>query len=466
MSSLLRQLAAPRRLRFKEFEVDLQTGELLKSGKRIPIQRQPFNILAVLLAHAGELVSRGELKDELFADGVNVDFDHSVNRSVSKLRTALGDCIEKPEIIETLPGRGYRFIAPVSANFQSPALSHTADSYRLPMPSRGALPLHSPFYIEREVDAMAQLAIQAEDSVVLLKGARQTGKTSLLARVFARLRAKGDRTAVTDMQKLALESIGDIDAFLRALARSLSESMELDAKVDATWDARRSASSNFERFIRKALSSRGERLVWGIDEADRILVRSYGAEFFALLRAWHNERALDPGSYWHRLTVVIAYATEAHLFITDANQSPFNVGTKFELLDLTCDQILELNARYGHPTGEAGVSELHALLGGHPYLIQRAMFELFTRECSPRELSQIAADEDGPFAEHLRHLLLTLNRRPELLGSVRLMLNSSGTMPTDHFYRLRAFGILTGDGARTAIPRCKLYRDYLCRHLT
>jgi DNA-binding winged helix-turn-helix (wHTH) protein len=469
MSASPKHAIPSRRVRFADFEVDLYTGELYKNGDRVSLQKQPFDVLSLLLKRAGDLVTRGELQQALFADAINVDFEHSVNRSMNKLRIALGDSADNPKLIETLPGRGYRFIGPVIVEGYSKPDSQWAGpfqgSVRIPIPYRGALPVDSPFYIERDVDAKVHLAVQVHDSVVLLKGARQTGKTSLLARVLARVRSHHEHAVITDMQKLAVEARVEIDSFLRALAREFGESLELDVDIEAGWEPRRSASSNFERFVRRVLSVQDRHIVWCIDEADRLFRRPYATEFFSLLRAWHNERALEPDSPWLRLTIVIAYATEAHLFIIDANQSPFNVGTKFELLDFTHEQIMDLNSRYGFPTDEAGASELEALLGGHPHLIQFAFYELLARPCSPTELSRIAADEDGPFAEHLRHLLRTLERCPELLHSLRNILDSSVPMSTDHFYRLRAFGILAGDRARSAVPRCKLYRDFLCRHL-
>src|SRR5205814_9448331 len=107
---------------------------------------------------------------------------------------------------------------------------------------------------------------------------------------------------------------------------------------------------NFRRFMRRAALGRDAgHLVWGLDEIDRLFDHSYAGDLFALFRAWHNERALDPTGPWARLTLAIAYATEAHLFISDLNQSPFNVGTRLELSDFTGQQVTELNRRYGSP---------------------------------------------------------------------------------------------------------------------
>jgi Tol biopolymer transport system component/DNA-binding winged helix-turn-helix (wHTH) protein len=100
-------------LRFSSFELDLRAGELRKNGLRIKLQDQPFQILALLLEKPGELVTREELRERLWPADTFVDFDHSLNSAVKKLRQALSDDPDTPRFIETLPRRGYRFIAPV-----------------------------------------------------------------------------------------------------------------------------------------------------------------------------------------------------------------------------------------------------------------------------------------------------------------------------------------------------------------
>lgn len=99
-------------IRFGVFDVNLKTGELRKSGVRVHLQEQPFAVLAVLLEHAGEIVTREELRQRLWTDEF-VEFDQGLARAINKLRAALGDVAENPRFIETLPKRGYRFIAPV-----------------------------------------------------------------------------------------------------------------------------------------------------------------------------------------------------------------------------------------------------------------------------------------------------------------------------------------------------------------
>jgi eukaryotic-like serine/threonine-protein kinase len=100
--------------RFGSFEADLQEGKLAKSGYRIRLQEQPFRILALLLEHSGELVTREEIRQKLWAHNAFVEFDAALNTAVRKLREALNDSADNPRFLETVPRRGYRFVAPVA----------------------------------------------------------------------------------------------------------------------------------------------------------------------------------------------------------------------------------------------------------------------------------------------------------------------------------------------------------------
>jgi DNA-binding winged helix-turn-helix (wHTH) protein/Tol biopolymer transport system component len=118
-----------RTVRFGEFEADLHAGEVRKAGSRIKLQEQPFRILQILLERPGELVSRDELRSRIWPDESYGDFDHAVNVAVGKLRTALGDSADNPSFIETVPRRGYRFVAPLEgAPAASPKFAATEEA--------------------------------------------------------------------------------------------------------------------------------------------------------------------------------------------------------------------------------------------------------------------------------------------------------------------------------------------------
>ena len=106
--------------RFGVFELDLNAGELRKSGVRLRLQGQPIQVLTLLLERAGDVVTREELREKLWAADTFVDFDHSLNTAINKVREALGDSASSPRFVETLARRGYRFIAPVQGPVQAP----------------------------------------------------------------------------------------------------------------------------------------------------------------------------------------------------------------------------------------------------------------------------------------------------------------------------------------------------------
>jgi DNA-binding winged helix-turn-helix (wHTH) protein len=112
----------PRILRFESFELDVRLRELRTGAKRIRLQDQPFEILRLMLARPGDVVTRDELRQRLWPEGTFVDFEHSLNAAVKRLRAVLGDDAENPRFVETLPRRGYRFIARI----ESPEASSAA----------------------------------------------------------------------------------------------------------------------------------------------------------------------------------------------------------------------------------------------------------------------------------------------------------------------------------------------------
>lgn len=124
--------------RFGVFELDLGTGELRKSGVRLRLQGQPIQVLTLLLKRAGDVVTREELRQKLWASDTFVDFDHSLNTAINKVREALGDSASSPRFVETLARRGYRFIAPVQVPADAPPANGTGTE------RAGTAPLQSP----------------------------------------------------------------------------------------------------------------------------------------------------------------------------------------------------------------------------------------------------------------------------------------------------------------------------------
>jgi cholera toxin transcriptional activator len=132
-----------RLLRFGVFEVDLAAGELRKNGARIRLQEQPFQVLAALLENAGQVVTRDDLRQKIWPADTFVDFDHSLNTAINKIREALGDSASSPRFVETLARRGYRFIAPVDSG----AAPSNATSDAAATPLAGETALHPELHV-------------------------------------------------------------------------------------------------------------------------------------------------------------------------------------------------------------------------------------------------------------------------------------------------------------------------------
>src|SRR5262245_3518467 len=334
-------------------------------------------------------------------------------------------------------------------------------------PVGGAVPLDSGFYIVRPADDEFRAAIARQDSIVLVKGARQVGKTSLLARGLQQARKAGAKVVLTDFQNLSAAYLESIEKLMLVLAKSFADQLDLDVYPNQIWDADLSPGINLERYLRRGvLQQTAAPIVWGLDEVDRLFTCDFGSEVFGLFRSWHNKRALDPEGPWQRLTLAIVYATEAHLFITDLNQSPFNVGTRLALEDFSFEQVAELNRRYGSPLGDqAEVARYYRLVGGHPYLVRRGLYEMAAHEIKLAALEAQADHDDGPFSDHLRRLVVSLTQDGSLCEVVRRVLKGSSSVATESFYRLRSAGLMAGDSERDVRLRCQLYNTYLEKHL-
>ena len=134
------------RYKFGLYEADFSSGELFREGRKLRMQEQPFQVLIALLERPGEVVTREDLRQRLWPSDTFVDFDHSLNTAINKLRDALGDGAANPRFIETLPRRGYRFIAPVQAVSPGLAASDAASALPQanPQPTGAELPQAHP----------------------------------------------------------------------------------------------------------------------------------------------------------------------------------------------------------------------------------------------------------------------------------------------------------------------------------
>src|SRR5580704_1931066 len=186
-------------VRFEDFEFDFGSGELLEHGRKVKVQGQPLQILAVLLESSGEVVTRDELRNNLWSGDTFVDFEHSLNAAVKRLRQALHDSAENPRLVETIARRGYRFIgdiavedAPIATTEPSTSDFLTADDHQQPeVAKETAVVKHRPRGIAWKISGLA-LVVALSILVVWIVHA-----------------SKGPSPTIRSMAVLPLESLSD-----------------------------------------------------------------------------------------------------------------------------------------------------------------------------------------------------------------------------------------------------------------
>lgn len=337
------------------------------------------------------------------------------------------------------------------------------EASRLEAPG-GTVRLGSKFYIEREADRILKKHILRLGTTIRVKGSRQTGKSSLLVR---------GKQFATDHQRDVLyihfrelddKLWQDLNTFFRRLADIIAYELKTE-NPDRCWERPFGPKMKLGDFLEECVLARATRpIAFIVDEVDQLFGSPCQDEFFSLLRVWHNKRAED--KLWDKLNLVLAYATEAHLFVKDMNQSPFNVGLLIEMTDFDRAQIREMNGRHGGLVSqEQDLQRLIDLVGGHPYLLHLAFYTLATNRSTVDDLLAVALDEDGPFGSHLRGCLRHLRRQPELVEAMKDVIQHHACYDAGAFYRLRTAGLIVGHERRQARPRCGLYEQYLERHL-
>ncbi len=242
--------ASPR-IHFGIFEVDLRSGELFRQGAKVKLQNQPFQLLAVLLDRPGEVVSREELRKRLWPRDTFVDFDHGLNKAINGLRTALRDQPKKPRFIETLPQRGYRFIAPVEpagVNSSNAATLHDGIPTQqasgisslavLPLENHSGDPAQEYF-----CDGMTEELISAIATTTSL---RVISRTSVM-------RYKGARKSLP-----AIARELHVDAVVEGSVMRSEQKVRITAQLIHALDDRHLWSGRYERELREVLPLQAE----------------------------------------------------------------------------------------------------------------------------------------------------------------------------------------------------------------
>jgi DNA-binding CsgD family transcriptional regulator len=322
----------------------------------------------------------------------------------------------------------------------------------------GTMSTQSAFYIERASDRIVMETIQWPGVTITIKGPRQMGKSSLLIRAREQATKTGKKVALLDFQLFDRPALTNPDLFFQQFCDWLSDELEMESRVNTYWKMALGNTQRTTRYVQRYLLTELNRpLVLAMDEVDRIFDAPFRSDFFSMLRSWHNSRQTN--YLWERCDLVLVTSTEPYQLIEDLNQSPFNVGEVVELVDFNHTQVAELNRRYNNPLIPEEVDKLLGLLGGHPYLVRRALYLIATERITAPALFAEAADERGPFGDHLRNHLSRLYEREELVAGMKQVLHKQQCQDARVYFRLRGAGLVKREG-RSVIPRCKLYADF------
>ncbi|MDM8558851.1 AAA-like domain-containing protein [Candidatus Parabeggiatoa sp. HSG14] len=331
----------------------------------------------------------------------------------------------------------------------------------------GTVPLNSPFYVERPpIESACYENIGFSDALIRVKAPRQMGKSSLLVRILDQSKLQSRRIVYLSFQEADNEIFSSLDRFLYWFCGSVTEQLGLPDKLDKNWQGVLGSKSKCNNYFEKYLLNEiAKPLVLGLDEVDMIFEHeAIAADFFSLLRVWHEKGKNEEP--WKRLRMVITHSQEVYVPL-DMKQSPFNVGIAVDLPEFTQEQVQDLARRYKQALTDEQIEQLVKLVGGHPYLLQVALYQIAHKRYTLKKLLKVAPYEDGPYSEHLRRHRLNLEKHVELANEAKRVMSADNPLPAsevNEIFRLRSMGLVKVKDDEV-MPLCDLYRQYFNKRL-
>ena len=321
--------------------------------------------------------------------------------------------------------------------------------------------LDSAFYVERPpIESDCYKTIEKPGALIRVKAPRQMGKTSLMARILHHGTERGYQAVSVYFQQADGAVFADLDQFLQWFCSSITYELNLPDKLADYWQGVLGSNSKcknyFQRYLLAEISS---PLVLGLDEVDLIFQYPVIArDFLGLLRSWHERAKNEP--IWKKLRLVIVHSKEVYIPM-DINQSPFNVGLAIELPELNLSQVQDLVQRHALNWAGQEVERLMQMVGGHPYLVRVALYQIALGRMTLEQLLRIAPTEEGLYSDHLRRHLLNLEENEELLAATKEVVKKNDPVRIDagKAFKLRSMGLVKFAG-NDVQPLCELYRQY------
>lgn len=333
----------------------------------------------------------------------------------------------------------------------------------------GSVPLSSGLYIERPpIEADCYREIVQPGALIRIKAPRQMGKTSLMARILNYAKEQGYQAIPLSFQRADNRLFTDLDQFLRWFCEQIGRRLKRLNQLEDYWKgygSKDKCNAYLEECILEEIDS---PIVLGLDEVDLVFPhQEVMDDFSGLLRSWYEVARYGDSSsdLWAKLRLVVVHSTEAYI-PQNINQSPFNVGMNVELPEFNRIQVQHLAQRYELTWSGQQVEQLVTLVGGHPYLVRKALYHLRRQDVTLAQLISEAPTEAGIYIDHLRRHLLNLQQYPELAEALRqvVMKSKATELNSTSAYKLDSMGLVSLQGNQATI-RCDLYRSYFRDHL-
>jgi transcriptional regulator with XRE-family HTH domain len=323
------------------------------------------------------------------------------------------------------------------------------------------------YYVERPpIESCCYETILQPGSLLRIKAAKRMGKTSLIDRILDQAAKHKYRTVRLNLLQADNTVLQGLDEFLRWFCTFVSRRLGRPNQLAEHWKEGLGSSQNCTIYFEEHLLSQLEHpLVLALDDVDRIFpYPQIAKDFLAMLRVWHEEARTS--KLWKKLRLVIAHSTEVYIKL-NINQSPFNVGVPIELQEFTPEQVQDLAKRRGIDWGSSQVTQLMEMVGGHPHLIQLAIYSLIRQGAKFEQILQTAPTESGIYSDHLRGHLWNLQEHPELRTAMKKVVDTTTPvqLETMQAFKLQSLGLVRLDG-NDVKPWCNLYARYFCDHLS
>jgi hypothetical protein len=332
-------------------------------------------------------------------------------------------------------------------------------------PPYGTMSPDSKFYIERVADDDCWEYISKTHAVTLfIQAPRQMGKSSLMRRVLHRAEKElNKRSVFIDFQKIPSQYFSDEERFFIEFCLMISEELKIPEAIDQYWQGKRTNIRKCSHYVAEYIIPKvNAPFILAIDEIERMVSSPFRANFFGMLRTWHNDRAYDVN--FAKMSLFLSSYIQHYLLIDNPYQSPFNVAELISPQDFTLTEVKELNRRHNSPLEQDQVKALVDLVGGHPFLIRLALYQLTTRRGDIDALLAQASEDNGPFGHHLRLYLLRISETPPLKEAL-IRIFREGSYEEDHIlYQLEGLGLIKRTGPQVVL-RNNLYASYFRDHL-